>query len=804
MPRRKNYQKNKIFKGGLSAILKIVGIFILIFFIFGVGIFLFFAKDLPDPSRIDQRQITQSTKIYDRTGEVVLYDIHGEEKRTVIPFSSIPKSVKNATIAIEDQNFYSHPGVDIRAVITALISGLKGDRLRGASTITQQFIKNSILSPERTLTRKIKEAILALELERKYEKDEILGFYLNQIPYGSNAYGIEAAAQTFFSKHAQELTLSESALLASLPKAPTYYSPYGSHKDELIFRRNLTLRMMKNMGFITPEEEEEARDEELDFSKVRTSIDAPHFIFYVREILEEKYGEDYLSQAGLKVISTIDSELQEAAEEIVKKRVEENQHLGAYNASLVAIDPKTGQILAMVGSKDYFADPLPEGCTPGISCKFEPHVNVSLRGRQPGSAFKPFIYATAFKEGYTDKTIVFDLSTEFNPSCDSFSHPEYPGAECYRPGNFDGTFRGPVTLRSALANSINIPAVKTLYLAGIDDSIDTAQDMGITTLKDRSRFGLSLVLGGGEVRLLDITSAFGVFANEGVRQEIVSILKIEDGEGEVIEKFEDKSTQVLDAEITRQISDILSDNIARTPVFGPSSPLAFSDRDVAAKTGSTNEFRDGWTVGYTPSLAVGVWAGNNDNSPINNKPGVVVASPMWREFLLKAFEVLDLPKESFTPPQPVERSKPILSGQYVVDGDVHSILYYIDKNDPLGAPPSKKDIQFKNWEKAASDWWQDGYSSNTSISILSPEENEEVDSTGFTIEVNAKSEEELKKVEFFFNDKLIGVIEGPGPNYILNYSLPLGVSSGEHTIKIHIYGESLFVFKEALRKIIIP
>lgn len=670
-------------------------------------VFVIFARNLPNPYNLEDRNITESTKIYDRTGKTILYDIHGEERRTVIPFNEIPQVVKDATIVSEDKDFYSHRGLDFEAILRAVWLNLTSDSLQGGSTITQQFVKKSILTSERTFGRKIKEAILALELERKYSKDEILNFYLNQIPYGINAYGIEAAAETYFSKKAADLNLSEATLLASLIRAPSYYSPYGEHKAELIKRQHLVLDKMTELNYISQSEAEKAKRQPLNFSKIKTSISAPHFVFYVKNLLEEKYGEDYIETAGLKIISTLDWDLQAIAEEVVAAGAERNDKSGARNAALVAIDPKTGQILAMVGSRGYFKDPIPEGCTPGVNCQFEGNVNVATRLRQPGSSFKPFVYATAFKKGYTDKTMLFDIPTQFDTGCNVLGQPQSTGVKCYAPRNFDFKFRGPVTARQALANSLNVPSVEFLYLAGVDDSINTAEDMGIDTLKDRSRFGLSLVLGGGEVQLLELASAYGVFATEGVRHPAISILRIEDSKGNILEEFKDDPSQALDPEVVRLVTNILSDNNARTPVFGARSPLFFEDRPVAAKTGTTNEFRDGWTVGYTPSLVAGVWVGNNDNSPIKQEPGVYVAAPIWRDFMVRAFDKLNLAPESFTPPQPREVSKPILNGQYIINGEIHSTLYYINKDDPTGPAPANPyaDPMFNNWESAVRAWF---------------------------------------------------------------------------------------------------
>ncbi|MFY9493010.1 MAG: PBP1A family penicillin-binding protein [Minisyncoccia bacterium] len=670
-------------------------------------VFVFFARDLPNPSNLEDRTVTESTKIYDRTGKIILYDIHGEERRTVIPFNEIPQVVKDATIVAEDKDFYQHRGLDFKAIARAFLSNLTSDSLQGGSTITQQFVKKSILSDERTWTRKIKEAILALELERRYSKDEILNFYLNQIPYGSNAYGIEAAAQTFFSKKAVDLTLAEAALLASLPKATSYYSPYGEHKNELITRQRNILNRLAELDYISISEVQKAQRQTLNFSKIRSGIQAPHFVFYVRNLVEERYGEEYVAKAGLKVITTLDWDLQNIAESTVAAGAERNERVGANNAALVSLDPKTGQVLAMVGSRDYFKDPLPAGCNPGVNCQFDGNVNVVTSLRQPGSAFKPFVYATAFKKGYTDKTVVFDIPTQFDTGCNALGQPQSPDVKCYSPRNFDFKFRGPVTARSALANSLNVPAVQMLYLAGVEDSINTAEDMGITTLKDRSRFGLSLVLGGGEVKLLELASAFGVLATEGVRHAPSPILRIENSKGEILEEFKDEPAQVLDSEIARLVTNILSDNNARIPIFGARSPLFFQDRPVAAKTGTTNEFRDGWTLGYTPSLVAGVWVGNNDNTPIKQEPGVYVAAPIWRDFMSQAFEKLNLAPESFTPPQIKEVAKPILNGQHIINGEIHSTLYYINRNDPTGPAPSNPyaDPMFNNWESAVRAWF---------------------------------------------------------------------------------------------------
>ena len=838
---RTKYKKNK--KRGL--IKKFLVLILWGFIISSIGIlcvFAYYSKDLPSPDKISQREVVQSTKIYDRTGEVLLYDIHGEEKRTVINFQDIPQYMKDATIVAEDDSFYHHFGLDFKGIIRAFFSNLRGRKItQGGSTITQQFIKNAILSPERTLTRKIKEAILAIEMEIKYSKDEILGFYLNQVPYGSNAYGVEAAAMTFFNKHAKDLSLAESALLAALPKAPSYYSPFGSHPEELKARQEWILDRMVKFGYITQEQAEKAKKEKLTFATQSKGIKAPHFVMYVKEYLEEKYGRDFIERGGLKVYTTLDWDLQFLAEEIVAEFAEKNKkNFRAYNASLVAIDPKTGQILAMVGSKDYFGDPEPKGCISGKNCFFDPKVNIAIRPRQPGSSFKPFVYAAAFKKGFTPDTIVFDLKTEFATF----------GAPSYIPQNYDGKFRGPVTLRQALAQSLNIPSVKVLYLAGINESINLAEDLGITTLKDRSRYGLSLVLGGGEVTLLEQTAAFSVFATEGQKHPIVSILKIEDGKGNILEEYKDKSIRVLEPQIARLISDILSDEESRKPMFGDKSKLYIEGIEAAAKTGTTQEYRDGWTIGYTPSLTVGVWAGNNYPESMRNGAGIYVAAPIWNKFIKKAYEkkqelkknenqknenYFDLPSEpeKFNKPQPIKTNKDILNGKFAheikvkidkltgklateytplelieerVYKEVHCILYYIDKDDPQGEGNGRNDPQFNNWEPPVLKWaylQNEKYGTNYNthlpqeyddihteenqprIDIISPKNSEIIKSKNIEINVSVKAPLGVKQVDFFFDDNLIGT-DKTKP-YKIIYQLPYNIKGRRHTITARVY-----------------
>jgi membrane peptidoglycan carboxypeptidase len=630
--------------------------------------------------------------------------------------------------------------------LRAIIADIKGQQiLEGGSSITQQLIKNTYLSPERTFSRKIKEIILAIALERRYSKNEILNFYLNQIPYGSNAYGIEAATQTYFNKSAKELNVAETAYLVALPKASSFYSPYGIHTIELKARADYILNRLHELKYISDDDYDKALKTVVIFTENKTGIIAPHFVMFIREYLNNKYGEDFVEKGGLKVTTTLNLEFQKTAETAVEEGAKRNEAFNAKNAALVAIDPKTGQILAMVGSKNYDGKPEPEGCEPGKSCQFEPNVNVATRLRQPGSAFKPFVYATAFNNGYTPDTVIWDIPTEFNPLCswDGKAESGIDPETCYKPKNYDGKFRGPVTFKQALANSLNVPSVKVLYLAGINDSINTAESMGITTLADRSRYGLSLVLGAAEVKLLEMVSAFGIFSQEGIKNESTGILKIESGNGQILEEYHDAGQKVMSEQSTRLINDILSDNNARAPMFGLYSPLSLGGRPAAAKTGTTQDpneetkARDAWIIGYTPSLVTGVWTGNNNNVPIEKGgAGVMAAGPIWHDFMIKALK--NSPIESFSKPDPIITEKPILNGQYQnivklkvnkLNGllatdktpqnlieektftEIHEILYWIDKKDPQGGFPDNpdSDSQFKNWETSLQNWLETNY-----------------------------------------------------------------------------------------------
>ncbi len=701
----KKHKLKKIFLYGFISLL-VVGVIGLIYFIQII-------RSLPHPENIADLQPTQSTKIYDRTGQILLYEIHGNENRTIIAPQNIPNFMKEAAVAIEDQGFYQHSALDWKGIARAFfVNLLRGKISQGGSTITQQLAKTIFLTPERTVSRKIKEWILSYWLEQNYSKDEILDYYLNQIPFGSNTYGIEAASQTYFGIDAKDMTLPECATLAAMIQAPTYYSPWGTHKDELLTRKNHVLEQMEALGYINSQQLSQAMNQQLVFQPQSIgNIKAPHFVMKVRDDLINKYGENMVENGGLKVITTLDYNLQQAAEKAVTDGVARNTQLyKGTNASLVAQDPKTGQILAMVGSANYF------------DTSIDGNFNVATQGlRQPGSSFKPFVYLTALEEGYTPDTVVFDTPTEFsanNPNCPVVPDFTQKNTQCFHPQNFDNLFRGPVTMKQALAQSLNIPSVKFLYLAGIQNSIATAQKMGITTLSDPSSYGLSLVLGGGAVKLIDMVGAYSIFSQDGVQHPMSYILSVQDNKGQTLDQYVDNAVQVEDPQSVRIINSILSDSTLRAPLFGASLNLTtFNGYQVALKTGTTNDYRDAWVLGYTPFLTVGVWAGNSDYTPMQKSGGSILAAvPMWSEFLKSVIN--QYPPETFNPPAESVSSKPMLNGQYIYypnsnsssstsSPQIHNILYYVDKNNPqsdFSVPNPGNDPQFNNWETSVINW----------------------------------------------------------------------------------------------------
>ncbi|MBI2018901.1 transglycosylase domain-containing protein [Candidatus Daviesbacteria bacterium] len=586
--------------------------------VFGVGLiiltlytqFILNAADtLPNPDKlISPRPAT--TEIFDRNGKL-LYRIYEGTNRSLVRMDELPKHLILATLASEDKNFYNHPGVDPVAIFRAFYHNLRFGRTEGASTITQQLIKNSFLTPEKTYSRKIKEVILSLWTETRYSKEEILKMYFNEAPYGGPNWGIKAAARSYFGKKPVDLTLAEAAFLAGLPASPSQFSPYGVRADLGIARQKQVLKRMLDEHYITDGEYTQAISEKLTFRPQNQDINAPHFVFYIRDILAQRYGEKTVSQGGLKVITTLDLGLQKEVEKIISDEIANLAGLDVKNGASMVLDAKEGQILAMVGSRDYS---YPEFG----------NFNATLALRQPGSSIKPITYATAFKEGYFPGNTILDSPVTF---------PD--GARNYSPINYDGVFHGPVSIRTALGSSLNVPAVKLLASVGIPDMIKTAQDLGITTFDDPKRFGLSLTLGGGEVKMMEMMGVYQAFSQMGLAQKPTGILKVTDSVGNILEEYESQPKQVLQPEVAYLITSILSDNTARTPAFGPNSLLLIRGNEVAVKTGTSDNKRDNWTFGYTPDFVVGVWVGNNDNTPMNPQltSGITGATPIWNKII---------------------------------------------------------------------------------------------------------------------------------------------------------------------------
>ncbi len=731
----------------------------LVFFVFA-GFFLIWLStvELPDLNNFENRIVSESTKVYDRTGKVVLFDVHGNVRRTVVPLDQINDYVKWATIAIEDSNFYNHHGIEPKAIVRAVLTNIKEGRPfsgQGGSTITQQVIKNALFTNDKLISRKLKEWVLAPRLESKMTKDEILELYLNEVPYGGTVYGVQEASRKFFGKDAKDLTLVESAYIAALPQAPTYYSPYGSHRDDLENRKNKVLREMLDLNFISQAEYDGAIKSSVEFQKQEDyGIKAPHFVMYIRELLEEKYGAELVEKGGLKVITTLDWELQQDAEEIAKKWALQNEtQFNAENAAIVATDPNTGQIITMVGSRDYFDENI------------DGNFNIATANRQPGSSIKPIIYAEAFNKGYKPETVVFDVPTEFSATC-------YSGGDCYRPQNYDEQYRGPISLRNALAQSLNIPAVKVLYLAGIEDALNLAKQMGLETLTNVKQYGLTLVLGGGEVRPLDMAAAYGVFAADGVKHPTTGILRVEDKKGKVLEEYEQKEYRVLPEQTARLISSILTDNNARTPAFGSNSPLYFDGIDVAAKTGTTNDYRDTWIVGYTPNISVAAWAGNNDNSSMSKQVAGYIVAPMWNEFMKIAIE--KYPASSFIDPEPIDPTiKPVLRGVWENPSGVHEILHWVHKDNPQGDYPSNpaSDPQYLLWEEPVQKWLSgEGFEDepdpgSVSLQIVNPEEGESYIETLEMFVAASLTGSEIESGKVYLNGDYLGDLNPQGGVY---------------------------------------
>ncbi len=647
-----------------------------------------FLVGLPSLDHIHDLPHDRTSILYDRTGTQELYRLYGEENRVVISHENIPDIVRQATIAAEDRNFYTHPGVDVPSLFRALTKNLQSGSIRqGGSTITQQVARALYLTREKTFSRKLKEIILALKIERTLTKDEILDLYLNTVPYGSNAYGVETASNIYFNKSAADVTLEEAALLAALPSAPSALSPYGSRKNDLIIRKRRILIAMHDLGYITTDAFKQADSVDLlaNIQPKQDPIRAPHFVFFVIDELRKTYDEHMLRTAGLHITTSLDLHLQSSAEQAVADGAKRNAARHASNAALVATDPRTGEILAMVGSKNYF-DTAIDG-----------NVNVTLSKRQPGSSFKPFTYATAFSQGYEPETKIYDMPINFGP--------DGSGAN-YIPRNYDGKFHGLITMRQALAMSLNVPAVETLALAGISATIDTATRLGITTLTEPKRYGLSLTLGGAEVRPLDMARAFGVFGQEGIAHETLPIRSIVDSRGQrIFEASPSEGKRVLDTEVTRKINSILSDNAARTPIFGPNSPIAFPPGSaVAAKTGTSQDFNDAWTVGYTPFISIAVWVGNNNHSPMTaGSDGIFVAAPIWRSFLDASG--FNNPGIAFTMYKPSSTSShsPVHPPGLTIASSEKRTTYLDTKTGREISPSEAKKMKKKRYQKIESD-----------------------------------------------------------------------------------------------------
>mgnify|MGYP000906889125 FL=1 len=605
-------------------------------------------RNISNPESLMNSKNTGTT-ILDRNGEV-LFQGYGAVTRHNIPLNEMPDSLKNATLATEDPDFYQHGGFSWKGTTRAIIADLRHTGMvQGGSTITQQLVKNTLLTNEKSFTRKYKEAVLAVDMERRYSKDQILQMYLNTIYYGQGAYGVESAAQTYFNKPAKELTLEESALLAGLAQSPSRYDP-NVDKQAAKDRRDYVLSRMQEEGYITESIANQTANKPVVAGMRKITIKAPHFVFFVLDELRRKYGPDIVEKGGITVTTTLDYKKQEAAEQIVKAQVEKLASRNATNSGLVAVTPNNGDIISMVGSVDYNK--------PGYGA-----VNVTLAQLQPGSSFKPIAYATAFTKGWNGATKVDDKPMRV---------PQYDGT-VYEPKNYDGKFRGQMTLRRALANSFNIPAIEVLKYAGLPDTITMAHSLGIQapSLTQPDRYGLSLVLGGGEVRPLDMAGVYSTFANYGTTVTPRAIKQVKDKYGDEITKpAPNTSKQVIDPRVTYMVTNILSDNKTREEMFGTNSPLKLS-RPAAVKTGTTNDYRDNWAVGYTPDIVTAVWVGNNDHSPMVNVDGVTGAAPIWKDYMEMAHA--GMPIKEFPVPPGVVFAKVCAS-----DGGL------VDQNDPNG------------------------------------------------------------------------------------------------------------------------
>ena len=775
-----------------------------------IVVFAWYSKDLPSPDKLVRRE-GFSTRINDRNGKAV-YDVYDDVKRIPISWEEAPDWLKLATISIEDKEFYSHPGFSVKGMARAVYNIVIHGRLQGGSTLTQQLIKNALLTSERRVSRKVKEFVLALQAERKYSKDEILLMYLNEAPYGGPLWGVGAAAEQYFDKKVDDLNLVESAILAGLPQRPSVYSPFSDNQDAYIQRATQVLRRMEEDGHISEDEKNEATDQldKVSFRESKSFFDAPHFVAYVRSLLEEKYGENVVTQGGLTVTTSIDLELQRKAQDTVSEEIDKVDDLNITNGAAIVLDPETGEILAMVGSRDFSSE--------DIQGKF----NVVTQGlRQPGSAIKPVTYATALEKGYTPSTLIMDVKTTF----------PIAGQEDYVPVNYDGNYNGPMSLRNALGNSINIPAVKFLAMVGLETMLEKSNQMGLSTLaptkENLRRFGLSVTLGGGEVKLIDLASSYCSFANGGIRRDPVAILKVEDKDGKILEQHKTvQGKQVLSPEVAYLISDILSDNAARQITFGLVSGLNVPGYRVAVKTGTTNDKRDNWAIGWTPNVLVGVWVGNNDNSPMKRvASGISGATPIWRKIILETLKTK--PRKEFEPTTKIITAEvDALSGYRAHDGFPAKTELFSKGTEPSGNDPfhqklklcrgqnklatpaqiargdyeEKEFFTFKEEDPVSQDGnnrWQEGilswmfaqedqrYHSPTeyceggqiNVSLVSPE-NESTTGNTFMIKASVDSINPVKEVRIYVNDEEKAVFSQRP------YEKELTLGEGKYTIRV--------------------
>lgn len=791
------------------------GIFIL-FLAFTASTIVAFAwlsKDLPSPYKLTDRDIEQSTQIFDRNGEL-LYDIYGDKNRTLVALKDIPQYLKDATISIEDKSFYTHKGFDPLAVLRVAKEAVVDRSLSGGSTLTQQLVKNALLSNERTVTRKIKEFILSVQIERRYTKDEILQIYFNEVPYGGTAWGAEAGARLYFNKSVKEVNLLESAILAGLPQLPTYYSPYGANPDAYKTRTAQVLRRMKEDGYITTDVEKKALSD-LETYKFQARSDglikAPHFSLYVRELLVARYGEKLVMSGGLKVTTTLDYRIQEAAQKIVADQVaSEGKNYRYSNAAAMVTNPKTGEVLAMVGSKDYFAE------------DYDGQYNVTTALRQPGSSIKPINYVTGLKKGYTAATLFVDQKTDFPcPSCPGGAYTPQNGDRRYGHGT-----NGLILMRNALGESLNLPAVKMLALNGITSMMDTARDLGITTFGDPSNYGLSLTLGAGEVKMLDMMVAYSAFANGGLRVDSVSILKVTDSKGKVLEEFKPTPGQrVLDAGHAFIINDILADANAKLPTFGRGgvNTLTVPGKTVAVKTGTTDDIKDNWAMGYTPSFVVGAWVGNNDNTALSGRlvSGLIGGAPIWKKIFVKVFEITKAPEEKFQrPDNVVQVAIDAVYGTKPIEGSPTKLEWFT-KNTVPGNTANVRTLRLCKDQKklatpadeaagqaydqvfvrvsdsfSAGQWvpfdpptdkctaYRGGAGSNEiAVGITSPANGATV-GTSFTVSATAVGPYPITRVEFFLDGNLVGT--STTSPYSYDYGLP-ATTPGAHTVSVKAY-----------------